>query len=229
MKKTIVILSVFLSMMFAANAQTTKTIAVTAGGLKKALTYNEMQVITHLILTGSLDARDFAIMRDRMPNLQVVDLTKINIVEYSGEEGTKVTKKAKKVNETYAAKTIPQYAFYKASNATGKRTIQNVILSKNLVAVGEKAFYACYNLTEVTFPKTVTSLEAEAYSNCKTLSSITLLGDAPIAKMGKGVFDVVDPSTCILHVKSGTKDAFSSAKQWENFMNIEEDVVESAE
>lgn len=222
MKKSLLILAL-LGMAIFSQAQVTKTVSVIPGGLYKALTFPERSSITHLTLTGSLDARDFKTMRDAMPALKVVDLTKVSIVAYEGTEGTEESDKGKFEKHEYAANTIPQYSFYKKKNGSGKRTIEQLIYPKNLAGVGEKAFYACYHLSEVTLPTSVNKIETEAYSNCKSLNSVTVLGDGPIASMGKGVFFAVDLSSCVLHIKKDTKSTFQDAKQWNEFQNIEED------
>jgi hypothetical protein len=61
-------------------AQVSKTIEVTAGGLKTTLTAEERTTITNLTLTGIIDARDFKTMRDDMPVLTIVDLENISII-----------------------------------------------------------------------------------------------------------------------------------------------------
>lgn len=222
MKKIILLLASVMGVAMASQAQVTKTLSVVPGGLYKALTYDERVNTTHLILSGTMDARDFVTMRDNMKNLEVIDLTKVRIEAYEGDKGTEINTKSNSVKGKYAENTIPQYAFFKNGNGSGARKLQKVIYPKNTVAVGYKAFYACYNLTEVSFPASVKELAAEAFYNCKSLVSITVEGNAPIAKMGKGVFFAVDPSTCVVNVQPGTKDAFSSAKQWSDFSNIEE-------
>ena len=45
-------------------AQVSKNLEVTAGGLKTALTTEELNTVTKLTLTGTIDARDFKTMRD---------------------------------------------------------------------------------------------------------------------------------------------------------------------
>ncbi len=225
MKKIILTLFAALSLSVAVNAQATKTLSVVPGGLDKALTYEEKQNTTDLILSGQMDARDFEIMRDRMPKLETIDLKDVSIVEYEGNKGTQYTEKGRPTNAKYEANIIPQNAFYKNGNGSGKRTIKKVIYPADLEGVGAQAFYACYSLEEVTFPEGVVKIDDEAYYNCKALNSITVMGKAPIAKMGKGVFYAVNPATCVLHVKEGSTDQFSAAKQWKDFKkNITEDV-----
>lgn len=222
MKKIILALAAFMGMATLCQAQVTKTLSLVPGGLYKALTYEERTSVTHLIVSGTLDARDFKTMRDNMPVLEVVDLTKARIEAYEGDKGCEENSKGRPMKAEYAANTIPQFAFFKNGNGSGKRTIQNVIYPKGTVAVGDRAFYACYNLSEVNFPVGVKSLGNEAFYNCKSLTQITVQGKEPIAKMGKGVFYAVDPSTCVVNVPEGSKDAFAGAKQWSDFNNIEE-------
>lgn len=219
MKKTLLLLAI-IGFTLGAQAQVTKTISVTPGDLYKVLTHPEKQEITHLILTGSIDAQDFKTMRDAMPLLEVVDLSKVVIVAYEGTKGT--VGNAKKAK--YLAGEIPQFAFFNDKNITGKKTITNIIFPKNLGGIGEKAFWSCYALSEVTIPETVVEIGEEAYSKCKSLNSITVMNSKPVSKLGKGVFLGVDPSSCIVHVPIGAKDAYQGAKQWKDFLNISDDV-----
>ena len=65
-----------------------KTISVaTAGTLKNLLTNTEKNTITNLTITGNLDARDFKLMRDSIPLLEVLDVSAVNIQAYSGTAG----------------------------------------------------------------------------------------------------------------------------------------------
>lgn len=221
MKKVLFILAFTGLIVSSLQAQVSKTMSVVPGGLYKALTFPERGNVTDLILTGSIDAQDFKTMRDAMPNLSVVDLSKVSIVAYTGTAGTESNGK----KASYKANTIPQFAFFSDRNGSGKRTITNVIFPKKLAGIGEKAFWSCFGLTGTVLPATVISLGAEAFYNCKAIMSITVNNPEPIKDMGKGVFYAVDPSTCILHVPTGSKDAFQSAKQWQDFMNIQDDVA----
>ncbi len=212
------ILGIITSMLSA--QEVTKTLSVTPGGLYKAITLPEKKAITHLVLTGSINAEDFKTMRDAMPVLTFIDLSRVRIVEYKGKKGTVANAKKAK----YDANVIPQYAFYNDNNITGKQSLTQIIFPKNLDGIGEKAFWSCYGLTETTIPETVTFIEEEAYYNCKSLTSITAMNSKPISKLGKGVFSAIDPSTCILHVPVGNQEAYVNAKQWGNFINISDDV-----
>lgn len=219
MKKAFLFL-VALTVALCAQAQVTKVVSVTPGDLYKILTLPEKKTITNLVLTGSIDAQDFKTMRDAMPALAVIDLSKVVIVEYTGEKGTVANNK----KSTYKANTIPQYAFFNENNISGKQSITQVIFPKNLGGIGERAFWACYGLTEANIPQTVTNIGEQAFSKCKSLASVTLQNAKPISNLGKGVFLGVDPNSCIIHVPVGAKDAYQGAKQWGDFINIQDDI-----
>ena len=68
-----------------------------------------------------------------------------------------------------------------------------------MTSIGNYAFYDCTGLTELV-----------------SLASIPPICDA-------GVFENVDKSLCTLKVPKGSKDAYSQADQWKDFVdNIEE-------
>ena len=116
--------------------EVTKTLSVTPGGLYKALTLPEKKETTHLILTGSINAEDFKTMRDALPVLSFVDLSRVRIVEYKGNKGTVANRKKAKYKEN----TIPQFAFYNDNNITGKQTLTQIIFLKALTELGKKHF-----------------------------------------------------------------------------------------
>ena len=68
------------------NAQVSKTVNLIAGNLFTVLSAEEKITITSLTLSGNIDARDFKTMRDEMPFPGEVDLSEVNILEYSGAE-----------------------------------------------------------------------------------------------------------------------------------------------
>lgn len=215
------ICSIFMFILFSlgltqAQENTEKVMSVVPGGLYKALTLPERQSITHLTLTGSMDARDFKTMRDAMPKLQMVDLSKVTIAGFSGDKGTENN------SAKYKAGFIPQHAFFNPKNGSGKRSIIEVIFPDRLDGIGDKAFYACYSLERILIPASVSSIGEEAFYRCLKLTEIKAENAKPISNLGKGVFYGVDPNACILWVPEGSKDAYAKAKQWKDFLNIEE-------
>jgi len=65
-----------------------KTVNVTACGLSSSITPTEKNTITNLTLTGTIDARDFKTLRDKMPELAYLDIKKATISAFSGTDIT---------------------------------------------------------------------------------------------------------------------------------------------
>lgn len=117
-------------------AQVQKTIFVPeAGQLKAQLTEEEAKKVTHLTLTGKINALDFKAMRDEFDQLEFLDLTNADIKLYVGKKGTFPEK-----TYVYPMGCIPAYAF------KDKKSLQHVILSPSLKNIEDYAFYGCDNL-----------------------------------------------------------------------------------
>ena len=80
-----------ISFILAANAlgavaQVSKTYFVSKPGtLISMMTEDEANSITHLTLTGKINAEDFRHLRDEFPNLKVLDLSLIHICCWLGQ------------------------------------------------------------------------------------------------------------------------------------------------
>ena len=83
-----------ISFLLAANAlgvaaQVSKTYYVSKPGtLISMMTEEEANSVTHLTLTGKLNAEDFRHLRDEFDNLKVLDISNAEIKMYSGKAGT---------------------------------------------------------------------------------------------------------------------------------------------
>jgi len=211
--------------------QTAKT-AVTAGELKNIMG-TALTTTTTLCLTGTIDARDFKTMRDEMPQLLNVDLRDVNIVTYSGTEGTASDGRA-----TYPANTIPQRAFYY------KDILASVNLPVTVTAVGDLAFYGCYGLKAIYLPSSVVMVGNYAFWGCQTMkildipASVTFIGhqafsycwalnsifarsvNPPDLSSSSFVFYEVNKETCKLYVPSGSQSHYATADQWKDFLNV---------
>ncbi|MBQ8403351.1 MAG: leucine-rich repeat domain-containing protein [Clostridia bacterium] len=76
-------------------------------------------------------------------------------------------------------KIIADYAF-------GDCSIKNISVPKGVTHIGANAFYSCGALTEITLPETLTHIGAEAFGNCGSLKEITL--PKSLSFMGDSVF-----------------------------------------
>jgi hypothetical protein len=215
---------------------------VTAGTLLSTFTSTELSLMTNLTLTGTIDARDFKTMRDNMPLLEEIDLSKATIVAYLGTEGTDF------INSTgiYTANTIPFSAFMK--DWQGKKNLKSIVLPTSLtiidwsafrdcdglkaviipmsvVEIGKYAFMDNNGLSSVEIPALVTSIGGGVFWNCINLSTIKAFNPVPVdftKTQSTDVFKGLDKNTCVLHVPFGSKAAYQSADQWKDFVNIVE-------
>jgi hypothetical protein len=145
------------------NSQTIKIyqpskVQITPGGLANALA-GVLNSTTSLTLSGTIDARDFKTMRDKMPLLTKIDLLNVKIVAYTGTEGTYDTSSL-----TYAADEIPRYAFYDYTTNTSKSGLISVVFPSSVTSVGNYAFYRCTGLSAITIPSQVVSIVSCAFS-----------------------------------------------------------------
>ena len=125
------------------NAQVEKTIDLTAGGLFSSLTTLERSNITKLVLTGTIDARDFKTMRDNMPVLDNLDISGAAIAAFSGPEGTYYNG----YSTSYPENTVPDYAFFYPWSGVAKTSLVSVQLPASCTSVGTQAFQECTGLT----------------------------------------------------------------------------------
>jgi hypothetical protein len=211
--------------------------AVTAGGLHDAYAAN-LNSLTCLEISGTIDARDFKTMRDEMPLLSQIDISDATIAGYSGTQGT-----SPYANASYPANTIPECAFMNA-DWIGKTSLTSIKLPKSLNSIGIHsfgvctgltsveiplsvisinygAFTYCNNLTTVTIPSSVTLISADAFDGCTGLSSIFAFPVIPVdLTSSSNVFNNVNKSTCKLYVPLGKATTYSAANQWKDFTNI---------
>lgn len=197
-----------------------KTINITAGGLSTSLTSTELSSTADLIITGTMDARDFKTMRDNMPELAYIDLIGATISAYTGTGGSD------DYNRTYAANSIPTYAFYNSNNSVAKTSLISVKLPPNVISIDYSAFKGCTGLISFTIPSTVTYISYYAFQGCSGLTSIYANSTSPIDLTNSNmVFDAVNKTNCSIYVPYATKGLYTVAPGWKDFTNI----VESAQ
>jgi hypothetical protein len=237
MKKSI-LLTLLCFVVIISNAQLTKDVTITAGGLSGALTINEKTTITNLQVRGYIDARDFKTMRDSMPLLERLDLSNVEIDPYNGNEGTSIM-----YGTNYPAYTIPEFAFID-QNWVGKTNLVAIVLPNSLKIIGRGAFLGCTGLRSVSIPSAVVSISNEAFFHCEGLDSVTIpssvnyIGDysfsscyrlksvtilsssPPDMSSSIDVFTGVDLTGCTLYVPYRTTATYRAKTNWNNFKNI---------
>lgn len=168
------------------------------GTLVSMLTEDEANSVTHLTLTGKLNAIDFRHLRDEFKNLQVLDISNASISTYAGKNGTYPER-----FYIYPPNCVPAYAFCQQtsdSTFTGKPTLQRIILSEKIKNIEDAAFKGCANLKVCQLrKKTAPNLLPEALADSITAVFVPL----------------------------GSSDSYRAKKHWDNFAVIEGEPVEA--
>lgn len=196
--KTIIIFFFGITFTLMGYSQVFKTVNVTAGQLSSAISVSELTTVTNLTISGTIDARDFKTLRDKMTKLAVLDLSVVNISSYTGTEGTASTSSTQ-----YLANELPAYAF------NTKQFLTSIALPSSITTIRRYAFYNCYKLSSITIPSSVTTIESHAFYWCSALSTVTIpssvinIGESSFG--GSGLTSVIIPSS----VKSIGSSAFT--------------------
>lgn len=148
---------------------TFKSVICNAGSLASMLSTIEKTNIENLVISNTIDARDFVTLRDSMPNLTVLDLSNVKIMEYVGNQGT-----AGIMPYTYKNNEIPINAFFDKSKMIGKGSLTNIILPYSSTSIAQNAFTACTYLHSVIIQSMVTNIGIYSFGECASLSSITI-------------------------------------------------------
>mgnify|MGYP000760193056 FL=1 len=123
--------------------------------------------INFLTVEGKLDNADFKLIRDYMPNLVSVDISKTN------------------------ATAIPDFTF------SQKKYLLNMKLPHNLKSIGQRVFSNCGRLCgTLELPASVTAIEFGAFMGCDNLRYVLATGNK-ITTLGDNLFGDGVPSKLI--------------------------------
>lgn len=181
------------------------SVNIVAGGLYAALTPEIRKNVTNLSVSGTIDARDFRILRDSLPKIIELNLSAANIVAYKGTDGTLAYS-----STNYLANEIPIYAFFDYNNTSkGKASLKSIIFPSTLTSIGEYSFKSCIGLTNIDLSGSITTIKNDAFYGCTGLSKVIIPGNlktlgaylfsdctnlkeveiqAPISKLGGSTF-----------------------------------------
>lgn len=159
-------LTLFLCLAFSLNSQTVKNINVSnAGTLKNLISQTEAKTVSSLTVTGNIDARDFAYIRDFFKVVSSIDLSGSTVVAYNGNDGTNSG-----TTTSYAAGEIPMYAFYNPFLMTYKQSLTSIKLPAKVTSIGSLAFYFCWNLSgQISLPASLVNIADYAFYGCYAL------------------------------------------------------------
>lgn len=204
--KTKLLLVVFLMALLPLAAENyLKTVNVAVSGtLSSLISTQERGVITHLTVTGNIDARDVKYMRDDLGILAAIDLGGATIMSYSGTDGTVPA------STVYPAGEMPEYSFQYPNLMAGKYSLQTIVLPGNLTSVGRYAFAYCSALKgTIMIPGTVTIIGERAFYYCDNISGLILGGS--VGEIGVSAFGLCKKLTGELVIPGSVKKIGNSA------------------
>lgn len=139
--------------------------------LQQKLGLDSLKKITSLKVNGTINSYDIMMMRNQMPNLLDIDLSDASIVandyEYTkGYHSKKDTLTAYSFTGTgtHIRKAIlPNTVTCIEQNVFNTPYLQEVVLPKNLLVIGDKTFYGCSALRSITLPESLTYIGESAF------------------------------------------------------------------
>jgi hypothetical protein len=152
---------------------------ISAGGLANTFSPAELKIVRSMVINGTIDARDFRTIRDNMPALTKLDLNGVNVIAYTGTEGTSSSNSV-----YYPGNTLPDHAFYNPNTLISKIDISLITLPSGITTIGDSCFLGCIGLTQIDIPLTVTRIRSYAFAGCSKLNSFTIPSSVTIIDDG---------------------------------------------
>ena len=157
---------------------------------------DNLENVVSLKLSGTINGYDVMILRDKMPNLNIIDLTNANIVASNYEYYTGCT-------QTYN-NVLPAYMFYNQTKlkvvklpqtitrvdkyAFAGSSIQTVIIPNECKYIDNYAFSQCSKLNSVDFTNSsIRTIGDYAFATCNNLSKLDL-SNSSIQSIGSYAF-----------------------------------------
>jgi len=190
------------------SAQSKSVNVTTAGTLSTLLTTTENSTLTELVLTGTIDARDFLHIRDNMTMLEVLNISGVNIKGFNGAGGTYTS------NYNYPANELPVNCFFNGLTNVGKTTLRSITLPASLKTVGTNAVRGCTNITGVlTLPVGVTTVGNYAFNGCTGIKIINSLNPTPPV-----IYSTTFATPSVVYVPVAGVTAYKAAAVWSGYL-----------
>lgn len=178
------------------------------GTLKECITAagKDYTKVKNLKVTGTIDQRDFKMMRTEMTALQSLNLREVEIAEYG----------------SYAANEIPYAAF------SGKSTLIRFVFPENITKIGISAFEGTNLSGSLIIPNGVTEIGASAFWQCPLNGTLTL--SKSLVKIGNGAFAGCSGLSGSLNLPASVEligsYAFSGCTGFTGNLQLPENIVE---
>ena len=125
--------------------------------------------IIKLAIKGTINGYDVFAMRNKLPNLELLDLSEAQIITSSY-----------KYYENYKTKDDILTAYFVPEG------IRRIILPKSLKGIDGKAFCNCSSLTDITLPEGITSIGDNTFEGCSSLKDVKI--PASVVSIGEYAF-----------------------------------------
>lgn len=159
------------------------------GTLKECITAagKDYTKVKNLKVTGTIDQRDFVMMRTDMTVLQSLNLREVEVAEYGN----------------YAANEIPDGAF------SEKSTLIRFVFPEDIVRIGISAFSGTNLSGSLIIPNGVTEIGNYAFSSCPLNGTLTL--SRSLTKIGTGAFQKCSGLSGTLNLPASVEEIGSAA------------------
>ena len=162
--------------------------------------------VKNLKVTGTIDQRDFEMMRTEMTALQALNLREVEIAEYDG----------------YAANEIPDGAF------GFKTSLIRFVFPEDITRIGTNAFYGTNLSGSLIIPNGVIEIGDHAFSECPLNGTLTL--SKSLVKIGNRAFSECSGLSGQLTIPASVKiigeGTFSGCKGFSGNLQLPENLVE---
>ncbi len=181
----------------------------TPGTLDECITSSgkDLTKVRNLKLTGSINSRDFAVMKKMMTNLNALNLKEVKIVK--GNPGN-IRGKENGIDYTYGYSSNNEDCI-PSSAMDNKLSLTSLILPDKLVEIGVCAFAQCTYLTgNLILPEGLVRVRKAAFRECKNLNSLVLpstltdiCSDSAYTSYWDGAFALCSGLCCELNLPEG--------------------------
>lgn len=180
-----------------------------AGTLKECITAagKDYTKVKNLKVTGTIDARDFYMMRDEMTEIQSINLKEVEITTCNEGNANEIPSSA-----FYNKSSLIRFVFPENITKIGSAAFQDTNLSGSLIIpngvmeIGSGAFKKCSGLSgTLILPKSLTIIEEGTFSSCSALIG-TLNIPASVTKICRDAFWSCKGFTGNLHLPENLQE-----------------------